>query len=123
MTLFVFSIALISVTLNALAQIALRKTMVTTSSLVEGSQGLVDHVGLILLSPWFIGGMMCFVVSLGLWMFVLGKVEVSQAYPLVSIGYILAAIIGHFYLGESVGMVRIAGIGVICVGIVIMAQG
>ena len=51
-------------------------------------------------------------------MAVLGKVEVSLAYPLLSIGYVITAIIGYFFLNEDVNTLRLIGLSLICVGII-----
>ncbi len=45
-----------------------------------------------------------------------------MAYPLLSIGFIITAIIGYFYLDESVSLTRIAGIALICFGIVVVSR-
>lgn len=115
--------AIFSISLNALAQIALRKTMLTVGMPGSGGQSIANFLLNLAMTPWFIGGMTCYALSIGVWMLVLGKLEVSLAYPLLSIGYIIAAVIGYFYLGESVGVMRIAGIALICAGIVVLAKG
>ena len=66
--------------------------------------------------------MTCYALSIGIWLIVLGKTEVSVAYPLLSIGFIITAIIGYFYLDESVSLTRIAGIALICFGIVVVSR-
>lgn len=66
--------------------------------------------------------MSLYAVSIGLWMAVLGKVEVSLAYPLLSIGYIITAFIGYFFLHENVNMIRIIGLATICLGIIIISR-
>ena len=53
---------------------------------------------------------------------VLSRVEVSAAYPMLSIGYVLAAVMGYFFLGESVGVERMAGIALICGGVLLVAR-
>lgn len=45
-----------------------------------------------------------------------------MAYPLLSIGYIITAIIGYYFLGENVNLTRIAGIALICFGIVVISR-
>lgn len=122
LNLQVFAVVLASVSLNAFAQIALRKTVLTVGT--PGAAGSILHYLLMLaVNPWFIIGLSCYVISMGLWMLVLSKLEVSLAYPLLSIGYIIAAIIGYYYLGESIGVHRIVGIALICVGIVVLSRG
>jgi multidrug transporter EmrE-like cation transporter len=76
----------------------------------------------LLLNPWFLAGMTCYALSIGVWLTVLGKTEVSLAYPLLSIGYIITAIIGYYFLGENVNLTRIAGIALICFGIVVISR-
>src|SRR5208337_188404 len=116
------ALAVGSVSLNAMAQIALRKTMLTAGPLPSGVANALGVAFSLLLNPWFLAGMTCYALSIGIWLIVLGKTEVSVAYPLLSMGFIIAAIIGYFYLGESVSLTRIAGIGLICFGIVVVSQ-
>lgn len=122
MNVVILAIAIVSVSLNALAQVALRKTMLAVGALPSSAAGLVGFAASIGLNAWFIAGMTCYAVSIALWMLVLSKTEVSLAYPLLSIGYIIAAVIGYYYLGEAVTITRLAGIALICGGIVVIAQ-
>ncbi|WP_100113840.1 EamA family transporter [Snodgrassella alvi] len=122
MNLLTFMLAVTSVTLNAFAQIALRKTMQTIGSM---PQSILDYFYFgyqLLLNVWFLTGMSLYAVSIGLWMAVLGKVEVSLAYPLLSIGYIITAFIGYFFLHENVNLIRVAGLVTICIGIIIISR-
>lgn len=121
MTPSVFLLALVSISLNAFAQIALRKTMLSIGSLSTAG-GLLNFGSSLLLSPWFIGGIFCYVLSVGIWMAVLGRVEVSLAYPLLSIGYIITATIAYFFLKEDLNAMRIIGIACICVGIIFISR-
>lgn len=122
MNLITFIIALASVSLNALAQIALRKTMLTLGQMPSELSGYFNLALNLLSNIWFMLGMGCYVISIGLWMIVLGKVEVSLAYPLLSVGYILTAVIGYFFMGENVNLIRIIGLTFICVGIIIISR-
>ncbi len=122
MNLITFIIALASVSLNALAQIALRKTMLTLGQMPSELSGYFNLALNLLSNIWFMLGMGCYVISIGLWMVVLGKAEVSLAYPLLSVGYILTAVIGYFFMGENVNLIRIIGLTFICVGIIIISR-
>lgn len=122
MNFFIFIIALCSVSLNAAAQIALRKTMLSLGTFPSDLQGYFVFSLNLLTNWWFILGMSCYAISIGLWMVVLGKTEVSLAYPLLSIGYILTAIIGYFFMGENVNSIRIIGLAFICLGIIVISR-
>ena len=71
---------------------------------------------------WLWVAMFCYAISVGLWMIVLSKVEVSYAYPFLSIGYVVAAILGFFFFSESLTPTRIAGILVICAGVYLISR-
>ncbi len=114
------ALILFSVSLNASAQILLRKAM-TAGPLPPVSQVVPLAVSLGT-NPWLIAGMLAYAVSIGSWMMVLSRVQVSAAYPMLSIGYVIAALIGMFFLGEAVGPIRWAGIALICCGVFVIAR-
>jgi len=116
------ALAIGSVSLNAMAQIALRKTMLITGHLPSGATNVIGFAYSLLLSYWFLAGMTCYAVSIGSWMIVLAKTEVSLAYPLLSIGYIMTAIVGYYFLGENVNLARIGGIALICFGTLLISR-
>lgn len=122
MTPFIFLLAITSVSLTALAQVALRKTMLSIMPIPENIDNIFIFILNILLNPWFIFGMSCYIISIGLWMTVLSKTEVSLAYPLSSMGFIITAAIGYFFLKEDVNMTRMIGLLLICAGIIFISK-
>jgi multidrug transporter EmrE-like cation transporter len=52
----------------------------------------------------------------------LSRIEVSIAYPMLSLGYILNAAAAWYFFGESLGALRLAGIGFIMVGVCLIAR-
>jgi multidrug transporter EmrE-like cation transporter len=117
-----FATAIVSISLNALAQICLRKTMLIVGPPAAGSAHWLRYGLAIARNPWMFGGLASYAVSILVWMAVLAKVEVSAAYPLLSIGYILAAAAGFFFLGEDVTLTRMVGIAFICSGVFFIAR-
>lgn len=62
----------------------------------------------------------CYAVSVLLWMYILSKVEVSYAYPFLSIGFILVMLIGIIGMGESVNIYKIIGMLSIVFGVILI---
>jgi multidrug transporter EmrE-like cation transporter len=120
--MLIYLLAVFSVSLNAGAQIFLRKTMLSVGSLPGDRSEIFSYSLSLLFSPWFICGMLCYVVSIGVWLIVLSKLEVSVAYPLLSIGYVITAFVGFFFLGESVTLLRVLGIALICGGLLFITR-
>jgi multidrug transporter EmrE-like cation transporter len=69
-----------------------------------------------------LGGLFCYVISVAVWLLVLSRVEVSFAYPLLSVGYIVNAVAGYYLFQENLSMMRISGIMVICVGVFLVTK-
>ena len=72
--------------------------------------------------PRILGGVGCYAISLAIWIMALSRVEVSVAYPMLSIGFALNAVLAWWLLGESVTPVRMLGIGIIIVGVWLVAR-
>ena len=122
MSLGYFSLIVASVSLNALAQIFLRKAMLAID--ISNTIRAANWAALAwdVVNPFFLLGMLCYAVSIVVWLLVLSKLEVSLAYPFLSIGYVITAVIGYFFMGEAVTLPRVAGIGLICLGLVVMSE-
>ena len=74
------------------------------------------------LEPRILAGIACYVVGLVVWILALSKTPVSIAYPMVSLGFALNALLAWWLLGEAVTPMRMAGIGVIIVGVYLVAR-
>lgn len=111
---------LISVLLNCAAQLCIRKGMLLVGEV--GMKGLIQNFGEMIANWWLWGALVCYAISILIWMIVLSKVEVSFAYPFLSIGYVVAALVGYYFFGESLSLVRIAGIIVICLGVFLISR-
>ncbi|MBI4757096.1 MAG: EamA family transporter [Betaproteobacteria bacterium] len=72
--------------------------------------------------PFILGGMACYAVSLVVWIMGLSRVPVSVAYPMLSIGYVINAVVAHYWLGEDVSGMRMLGIGVIVLGVFLVSR-
>ncbi len=120
MNLGTFGLLVSSVSLNAVAQVVLRKAM-TVAVLPPFSQTM--QLGLALLgNVWLWAGGFCYILSIGIWLIVLSKVQVGAAYPMGSVGYIVAAIIGLLWLNEPLSLVRIVGLVLICGGVYLISR-
>jgi drug/metabolite transporter (DMT)-like permease len=72
--------------------------------------------------PQFWLALAAYGVSLVVWLIGLSRVPVSQAYPLLSMGYVLNIGLAWWLLGEVPNVQRIVGTGVIIAGVVLVAR-
>lgn len=117
-----FALILLGVLLNAFAQLLLKAGVrqighfdFTAGNAWPVASSLATNVPII-------GGLSCYVVSVVVWILALSRVEVSIAYPMLSIGYVVNAALAWFLFGEAVGPQRLIGIGVIIIGVIIVAR-
>jgi multidrug transporter EmrE-like cation transporter len=115
-------LAVISILMSVAAQFALKAGMKAARD-----RGLLD-AGLspaslpqILSEPAIVGGFVLYGLGALLWLAVLARWDVSKAYPLVGLGFIVTAAVGHL-LGEQLTPLRLAGIVLICAGVVAVAR-
>ncbi|MED4071379.1 EamA family transporter [Priestia endophytica] len=76
----------------------------------------------VLLSPFFIGGGVLYVLATGLWLVILSKLPLSIAYPFQSISYVLGAIAAFLIFKETVTAQQWFGIFVIIIGVYFIAR-
>lgn len=108
---------LLGVFLNAAAQLTLKQGMRQIGFFEFKLENFTRIFAAVSLNPYILLGLMCYVVSVGVWLLVLSRVEVSFAYPLLSVGYIVTAFSSYLFFSESVTPTRWLGIAIICVGV------
>jgi drug/metabolite transporter (DMT)-like permease len=70
---------------------------------------------------WFIAAVLLYGFLSVLWVWVLTFTPLSRAYPFVAIAFALTPLLGAFFFGEPLSARVIAGIGVVAVGLVMIA--
>lgn len=122
MSFSIFAAILISVSLNAISHVLLRKAMLVVNANGGLEQPLFQLAYQVALNPFLVLGMSLYAASIVIWLYVLSKIEVSIAYPFQSIGYIIAAVIALLFLGENITLARATGIALICGGLFFIAR-
>jgi multidrug transporter EmrE-like cation transporter len=108
-------IAILSVSFSVLAQYLL-KAGVQTAPLGE-----ISNLHL-LAKNWRIwAGFACYSTAALIWLRVLADWDVSKAYPMMGIGFVLALLVGLLY-GETITMGRILGVLAIFIGVILVAR-
>ena len=123
MNLTTFAFIISGVILNACAQLLLK----------AGTNALGGAIHLTM-SNWFqtfikvvtqlpiLGGLACYGISLVVWIIGLSRTDVTIAYPMLSLGYVVSAFGAWMFLGEAISPQRLAAIGVIVIGVVLLAR-
>lgn len=123
MNLSTFAFIITGVLLNAAAQLLLK----------AGTNGLGGAIH-VTTQNWFatgikvftqlpiLAGLACYVISLLVWIIGLSRTDVTIAYPMLSLGYVVSALGAWMFLGEVISPQRLVAIGVIMVGVALLAR-
>jgi multidrug transporter EmrE-like cation transporter len=122
MTPIAFALIITGVLLNACAQLLLKAGVKASGQIELSGEHLWRAAQALALEPHILGGLACYVASVVIWIVALSRVEVSIAYPMLSVGYIVTAIAAWYLFGESLSATRIAGIVVIIAGVYLVAR-
>jgi drug/metabolite transporter (DMT)-like permease len=117
-----FAVLSFGVLLNALAQLGLKAATRVTGPLVVPGGGTWNRALELITVPslWF--ALSAYGLSVVVWLVVLSRVPVSQAYPMLSMGYVLNIGLAWWLLGEVPNAQRVIGIGVILAGVWLVAR-
>ncbi|MGL5512095.1 MAG: SMR family transporter [Sporomusa sp.] len=108
-------IILFAVVLGAMGQVAFK----------VGAMRIPDNGHLLekAVAAWPLAvGLILYGASTLFWIYALRTVELSFAYPLLSLGYVLVFIASYFLFHETIGFLRLSGLVLILSGIVLVAR-
>jgi multidrug transporter EmrE-like cation transporter len=123
MTGLTWCLLLGGVLLNAAAQLLLKAATRQSGELVADSgqiswSAVIHVLGAV---PLWVG-LACYGVSVVVWLGALSRVPVSVAYPMLSIGYVVNAFAAALLFGEALSLGKLAGIAMICAGVITLAR-
>jgi len=117
-----FSFLMAGVLLNATAQLLLKAGTNRVGEFAFTLDNVIPIGTQLALNPFILGGLGCYVVSVAVWILGLSRIPVSVAYPMLSVGYIVNAVLAYLLFGESITAQKIVGIGFIVVGVFLVAR-
>ncbi len=113
---------LAGVLLNAFAQILLKKGMLSIGYFEFNVQTFFPIIKKVTVNSYILSGLASYVISVAIWLLVLARVEVSYAYPFLSVGYVVVTLVGYFIFQENLSWMRVIAISVIVVGVLLLSQ-
>jgi len=122
MTASALAFLLTGVVLNAGAQLLLKAGTNALGVITLTRENWWDMLWKMGTQGHFVAGVVCYMVSLLVWIMGLSRVPVSVAYPMLSLGYVINAIAAYYLFGETVTVVRWMGIGFIVLGVWLVAR-
>ena len=110
-----------AISMGAIGQILIKTGM----NIVRGKSGgdlgpFLKALPRIITNIWVLGGLSIYVLSTVLWLWVLTKIQLSFAYPCISVSYIIIIVAGKFIFREKIDIWKIAAIILILAGVTLL---
>ena len=115
-------LALISALILAGGQTSLKHGLIQSGGFSGESLRAIGVWTRILTEPYVILGFVLYAAASILWLRVLSELEMSQAYPLISLSYAFSLVIGHWLFDDTLSFARIAGVIFIIIGAIVVAR-
>ena len=111
------------VSIGVVGQILLKMGMKQMGSFSLIQKGILLQYIKIFLNPFVFLGLVFYFLGTVFWLYLISRVPLNFAYPMLSLSYIFVAIASIFLFHETVSPLNWVGIAVIMVGVVLVAQG
>jgi multidrug transporter EmrE-like cation transporter len=117
-----FLLILTCVALGVAGQLLLKHGMSSTGERVDEVRDVVPRLLQAATNPAVVGGFLFYALSAALWLVVLTRVELSLAYPMLSLGYVLVVVLSRVFFQEHVTWIRFLGTLVVCFGVFLISR-
>lgn len=115
-----FLLIMTSVLLAAGGQLLLKKGMLEFGAI--NAKDILSQLFVVFKNPWVLSGLVAFVSSFLLWLVVLSKNDLSYAYPMVSVSYVVVLLGSRWIFQERLDVWKIVGVALICLGVALIAR-
>ena len=110
------------VVLGVAGQLLLKQGMSADRDAVDRVSEVLPRLAKAALNPVVVCGFLLYGISAVLWLIVLTRAELSWAYPMLSLGYVLVVVLSRVLFHEAVTMARVLGTLVVVVGVWLIAR-
>jgi multidrug transporter EmrE-like cation transporter len=110
------------VALGVGGQLLLKYGMTSSGDQVDEVRDVVPRLLGAATNPIVITGLLLYALSAALWLILLTRVELSFAYPMLSLGYVLVVVLSRVLFHEQVTPARLLGTLVVCFGVFLISR-
>ena len=112
-----------TIVLTVYGQIAIKWQVGKAGSLPETLPEKISFLFSLFLNPWIISAFIAAFLASLFWMAVMTKLQLSHAYPFMSLAFVLVLIVSGLFFHELISPLKIVGISLIVLGIIVGSQG
>jgi len=112
-----------TILLTVYGQLVIKWRVSTIVSERGETQSIMSFALTLLMNPWVLSGFAAAFLASLTWMLAMRKLELSYAYPFMSLNFVLVLLAGAMLFGESVNRAKLAGVALIALGVIVSSRG
>jgi multidrug transporter EmrE-like cation transporter len=117
MYLTTYILLLVVILISVAGQLLLKMGMLKTRNFT------ISQLPALIKNPAVVAGFVCYGLSTVLYFKVLARLELSLAYPTISLGYVLVIVMSKLFFDEQIRPSRWAAVIIICLGVGLVGLG
>lgn len=116
-------LVILTVLLTVYGQMIAKWRVLQAGSLPPDLAKKITFLTSLLFDPWIISGILAAFLAALSWMAVLTKLQLSYAYPFMSLAFVLVLILSAVLFHEAVTVSKVLGLLLIIAGIIVTSRG
>jgi multidrug transporter EmrE-like cation transporter len=113
----------LTVLLTVYGQLVIKWQVAQAGALPAALPDRLWFLAKLLLNPWIASALAAALLAAVAWMAAMTKLDLSHAYPFMSLAFVLVLIGSGVFFGESITPLKIAGVALVMLGIAVGSQG
>ena len=118
-----YAYVFLTIFLTVYGQIAIKWQVAAAGPFPADTHGKVLFLAKLLVNPWVMSALAAALLAAVSWMAAMTKLDLSHAYPFMSLAFILVLVFSALIFHEPVTLPKLAGLALICAGIIVGSQG
>ena len=112
-----------TILLTVYGQVVIKWQVLGAGAFPDATEDKLRFLFVLLLNPWVISAFAAALLASVFWMAAMTKLQLSHAYPFMSLAFVLVLIFSGVFLHEPITLPKIIGIALIVAGLVVGSQG
>ncbi len=112
-----------TILLTVYGQIALKWQVGEAGAVPADWPGKMRFLGTLLAQPMVLSAFAAAFAAALCWMLAISKLELSHAYPFVSLSFVLVLLLSVQFFGEPLSWAKVLGVALIVAGVAVGSQG
>jgi multidrug transporter EmrE-like cation transporter len=113
----------LTVFLTVFGQVVIKWQVLQAGAFPPDAHGKLLFLAKLLINPWIVLALAAALAAAVSWMAAMTRLELSHAYPFMSLAFILVLVFSALLFNEPVTVPKIVGLLLISVGIIVGSQG